>query len=292
MTWWQCALLLSLCAAAIKLVNQHFKQPAMPLMVWRGFGVASLAAPFFFVFGVPTSPLFWGLSAVNGVLAGFFDQRVFSAAARFGAGGLSRILALSTPVMFFLWWALHPEEAIHLAQFPWRLLAVLFFLSLCTGAAFILRRDAFDRTVFMYVLPAVICAAVLTIINKTAMSIGDFWVAATGYIVTVSFVAGAVNLMALLRKGWQHPETQSVLSRPVAIAGGLIVLFNITGMVLLASGLNNAPNPAFVGALITLDPLWIYMFNKWRKIPDDTHVAAGFVLLAGAIGLILVAGGR
>jgi hypothetical protein len=94
--------------AAFLLLNQHFRIPARVLMLWRGFGVFAVLLPAALLVGSwPAAPAFYLLTLASGLLIGIFDRMNFHAVMQYGAGAVSRLMALCLPVSFVLWGLLH-----------------------------------------------------------------------------------------------------------------------------------------------------------------------------------------
>ncbi len=52
-----------------------------------------------------------------------------------------------------------------------------------------------------------------------------------------------------------------------------------------------APNPGYVTALLLVAPIFVYVLNRTRKIPDDVSVKAGFSMIFFLLLLILLVNG-
>ena len=53
-----------------------------------------------------------------------------------------------------------------------------------------------------------------------------------------------------------------------------------------------APNPGYVVALLLVAPIFVFVLNRYGKIPDDVSVKAGFSMIFFLLMLILLVNGN
>jgi len=282
--WWHIGgLLMGIGQAAYLLINQHFRIESRLLMYWRGFGIAALALPLALLAGPwPHDVWFYFFAAATGILVGFFDRLIFQFSAQYGAGIVSRLLALCLPLAFIFWLALHPAHMNTLASKPhiW-LLPVALLGTL--ASVLLLKRDPVSRTAVIALVPLYLLGASIDVLNKTAMQHGNGMPGFILYAVIVSLMAGIVTLL------WPRKSAAPVTANALAAVwqgGALIVIIGGAYVVLKASSISSAPNPAFITALNLTGPFWVMVWNIWRKHPDSTNLWAGFGCVASALLLV------
>lgn len=272
--------------AAFVLVNQQFRLQPRLLMIWRGFGAALLGLPLLVWYGhIPTNPLFYFVVLINGVLVGIGDRQMFHNVLHLGAGSVSRLIILTLPLAFTGWQLLHPESLSLLLAKPhaWLLAPALLGT---LASLYLLKRDPVSAAALWVMLPNILVYAVVDILNKTAFLYGHGFGAYLSYIITVSFIAGLLNLL------WPTPGAEPLqlrslftpqLRRGGSLIAGVVVIFSL----LKTASFANAPNPALPAALILTSPLWVLLWHRLRGIPDATSLWAGLGCLGSALLLVL-----
>ncbi len=274
--------------AAFLLLNQHFRIPARILMLWRGFGVFAVLLPAaLLVDSWPGQGLFYLLSAASGLLIGVFDRMSFHAVMQYGAGAVSRLMALCLPVSFVLWGLLHPGHFSGLAEKPLAFLIPLALLGVVVSLLF-MRRSPLGRVALVALIPAYFIGGAIDVLNKSAMLAGSGHGFGTylAYGSLTALVSGLVNLFWAEKDA--APLTLSdVFSPPILRGGSLVVACACVFLLLKTSSLVTAPNPAFLAALALLSPVWVILWNRFKQIPDDSNLLAGLGCVISAFLLVL-----
>lgn len=274
--------------AAFLLLNQHFRIPARILMLWRGFGVFVVLLPVaLLVNSWPDRGVFYLLSAASGLLIGVFDRMSFHAVMQYGAGAVSRLMALCLPVAFVLWGLLHPGHFSDLAAKPLAYLIPLALLGVVVSLLF-MRRSPLGRVALVALIPAYFIGGAIDVLNKSAMLAGSGhgFGAYLAYGSLTALVSGLVNLFWAEKDA--HPLTAAEVFGPHVLKGGsLIVTCACIFLLLKTSSLVTAPNPAFLAALALLSPVWVILWNRVRHIPDDSNLLAGLGCVLSAFLLVL-----
>lgn len=284
--WWHAGgLLMGLLAAPYFIVNQHFKVEPRLLMIWRGLGSALLLAPVLAWAGeIPQDKIFYLASIGAGCCIAAFDRFMFTAAATYGAGVTSRLTALCVPLAFLFWLGLHPEHLFvlqgkaHIALLPLALAGSI-------ASALVMKRDPLSRNAVIGLLPVYFLGATIDVFNKTAMQHASGLSAFATYGIITALLAGGINL-CWPTKGGQPISRKQFFSPTVMLGGGMIMCITATYVLIKASSLASAPNPALVGALNLTAPFWVMMWNLWRKHPDNTNIWAGFGCVGSALLLV------
>lgn len=284
--WWHIGgLLMGIVQAAYLLLNQHFRIEPRLLMIWRGFGTALLLAPLALYLSPPAVPLFYVLSILTGLCIGVFDRLLFQASAQYGAGQVSRLLALSIPLAFVFWLALHPAHLQTLLARPYIALAPLAMLGLL-GSALALRHDAVSWQVTRALLPVYLLGAMIDVLNKTATQQASGLAAFVTYGTITALVSGLLNLL------WPNRQApalhwKQLVAPQVRIGGFLAVLTVSTYLLIKTASLSQAPNPAFISALNLTAPVWVLLWNRLQRVQDSGDLRAGLACVISAVLLIL-----
>lgn len=287
--WWISGLVASLGMAGFILFNQQARLNPLHLMVWRGMGVSMLFLPFALMAGLPRDPDFYLAMLVSGVCISFFDYRMFKGVRQFGAGSMSRLQPLGIIFLFVSWVIFSPAYRTHFAALD--LLhagGIIGCLLAAVVALFFVRCHPVGRDVVAYMLPMFIALVGIDIGLKVAITIAPPPQGVMAVPVFNSFVAGIISLVRCYRQEPDFSVRQlfdPAITKFLWLFLGLFVVMSIGKQYSIAA----APSPAYVMALTALNALWIYLFNRFRKISDDSNIKAEAVFVISIIGLILLA---
>jgi len=282
--------------AIYTLFNQHYKLNGYVLGIWRGFGISLAFMPFLYFFPVPESAYYWFLLIFQGLLIGVYDSHLFFASADFGAGPTSRFMAITALVTTFLWWFLTPEQFEHLLGNGTVFISLILVLFGFTVSYWQMVQSPVSQKLVRYILPAVFALAGMSIATKeiAVHSQSGVWGAITYYLVVALFVSGCYNLFFYFRTQKKHGFKQfaaDVFNRRTVWPGIYMVAFSAALITAKTLALRVAPNPGYVTALLLVAPIFVYVLNRTRKIPDDVSVKAGFSMIFFLLLLILLVNG-
>jgi len=71
----------------------------------------------------------------------------------------------------------------------------------------------------------------------------------------------------------------------VSFIGAVIFFTLVSGLGLSFSA---APNPSYVVAMMSLNVVWIYLYHRYKGIPDKSNVRAGIFFVLSTVGLVLL----
>lgn len=287
--WWQIGgLLMGLVQAVYLLINQHFRISARILMLWRGFGVFALMFPVALYLGHwPNTSSFYLLIIASGLLIGIFDRMTFQATAQYGAGVVSRLLALCLPVGFLLWGVLHPGHFALLAEKPLAFLIPVALIGVVLSVLF-MRRSPLGHTALMALIPTYFIGGTIDVLSKTAMLAGQ----GHGFVIFMVYGSLTALISGLVNVFWRERSMPPVklgdVFSPTIIRGGVSAVLVVTVYLLLkTSSLVTTPNPAFLAALNLMAPFWILLWNRLKNVQDDSNLWAGLGCVISAFMLIL-----
>ena len=296
MLWVIDSLVYGFFTAIYTLFNQHYKLNGYVLGIWRGFGISLAFMPFLYFFPVPESAYYWFLLIFQGLLIGIYDSHLFFASADFGAGPTSRFMAITALVTTFLWWFLTPEQFEHLLGNGTVFISLILVLFGFTVSYWQMVQSPVSQKLVRYILPAVFALAGMSIATKeiAVHSQSGVWGAITYYLAVALFVSGCYYLFFFLRTQYKRGFKQfaaDVFNRRTVWPGIYMVAFSAALITAKTLALRVAPNPGYVTALLLVAPIFVYVLNRTRKIPDDVSVKAGFSMIFFLLLLILLVNG-
>ncbi len=295
MLWIINGLLYGFFTALYTLVNQRHKFNGYVLGIWRGFGVALIFMPFLLFLPPQTDAFVWALLIFQGWMIGIYDSHLFFASARFGAGATSRMMALSAPVTALLWWALTPKLFFDLFSNGNVFITILLTLFGFTFCYWQMIKIPLNRKIVEYVAPAIFALAGMSIAAKEIAMLGEnVWINIVYYLAVAAFVSGCYNTICYLKS--EKPTRQdffnTVFDRRLIAVSAYIISFSAALITSKTMAMRLAPNPGYVVALVLTAPLFVFFLNKYRRIPDNISVKAGFSMLFFLILLMLLVTGN
>lgn len=281
--------------ALYTLVNQQYKFNGYILGIWRGFGIALIFLPFLFFLPVQTSAYNWFLLIFQGWLIGIYDSHLFFASADFGAGPTSRTMAVTALVTTALWWIITPHLFFDLAENGNVFITLLLVLFGFTVSYWYMIKSPVSKAVAEYMTPAVFALAGMSIATKEIAMMGqNVWANIAYYLVVATFVSGLYNTVFFIkhnRPGFRGFFKQ-VFNRKIVGVGVYIISFSAALIASKTMAMRLAPNPGYVVALVLTAPVFVFVLNKYNKIPDNVSVKAGFAMLFFLVLLMLLVNGN
>lgn len=296
MLWVINGLIYGFFTALYTLVNQKYKMNGYLLGIWRGFGISVIFLPFLlYNFPWPQTSYHWSMLIIQGLCIGYYDSHLFFASANYGAGSTSRVMSLATLITCVSWWILTPsgfEALLADGSVFITLILILFGFSLSCWYMF---KDKISRDVFDYMLLVILALSIMSIITKELAVHGStVWPAITYYLVIPTFVSGCYN--TLFYVATEKPGFvgffKNVFSKKAVGVGLYIVSFSTALITAKNIALRLAPNPGYVMALVLTAPIFVFLLNKYNKIPDNVSVKAGFSMIFFLVLLVILVNGN
>ena len=284
--WVLCALAVSFLGAAQVQANQIFQMQGMALVFVRSVFACILLAPVAAWLPWPHVPQFYvfalGVSLLN--LVG--DVTVFKAAGRFGGRLTSVFLPLKIVGAFVVWLAIDPAYTHALLAEPFKLAGVVAcLLGCCAGLLFMRRNDA-SWAALLFLLPAGAAYTLADVGSKITMQGHDLLAAAAAMTCLSMGLHCMLSFLALKTTG--H-SPKALLADRAHRKAGLFLGIMTTGLIaFLFAGFATAENPAYVTAVSLLTVAWLTLYNRLRGHDDHASPLAIGVLVAAAVGLVLV----
>ena len=290
MTWFFWAVVASIAAAILAELNRVFRQEPQLLNAWRSTIAAIMLAAAFPLMDFPnfeTHKNFYIVAAIDGAVMAIGMILFFQLAQQKAGRVTSMVLPLAAVGAYITWWIIAPHDRPDLVDEPMRVITAVFSLVLITLAMQKIRGSDASWESFVVVLPIGIAFGVVDALTKYVMKDDiDLYALSLAYTFFAAVICAAVAWGAVLKE----PE------------GGRITKFNDkqllwagfwagfwTALMFLAStfAVTMAINPTYAGVIMAMTPIWLYLYNYFRRVPDSTSPIASFLIMLGAIGLLL-----
>lgn len=288
--WAFYALFMSLMLAATAEANRNFKVDGTILNFWRYVMGVIFLVPVVTFIEWPKPSLFYAGAVLAGVVGSIGRAVQFNLAAKH----CGRVATMYMPMQvfggFFLWMMVDPSAAERYANNPLLLAGVLICFMVIGGAMFAVRRNDVGWHTLIMVAPLGILYAVSDVVTKSVLEELPHHIGLVAVIYTfISMVTGTMVTGSFLmqnksrRLTWDKLVTFRHIKLGSLFAVGIIVNFS-----LFVIAVKDVPNPAYLSAIFMLTPVWLLLYNRLRKVPDDASPIAGTVIALAALFLILI----
>ncbi len=291
MTWIPFALALPIFAAAIPLINEHFKVNPIHLVIFYRIMAIFLFLPVLFIFPLPEDPYFYLFVLIAGLIGMYFDTMYFSSAATAGAGVTARVLPFVVLIGFVLWLCVDPEMIQTYIQKPIKGAGIICSFAMATYFALRLKSCPLSLRTIKLLLPAILLGSITIVLGKLAMDHSPpisgpyFYVLIQSIFIVPPYIA-AINLK-FCRRHLPMTVAGPIFTKQICIAGLSVGLSWSLLMIFKYTAFSRAENPAYVSLFELLSPLLISIFYMIRKQKETTDVIAGFGIIASVALLII-----
>lgn len=290
MDWVIWAVISSFFAALLAESNKVFRLDAQMLNAWRSVFAALLFAAVWPSTAWPEfseNVKFYAVAVVSGVVSGIGMVMFFHLSARKTGRVTSMVLPLAAIGSYALWWVMAPEERPDLGETPFKaLLAVLSALTVCLALQKVRENDAGWES-FLIVLPLGLALGAVDTLTKWVMGAGyDIYALGVAFsLLSMVVTAVVAGVAAIPVPAGGRP--MAFTDRRLLWGGFWCGLWTAARFLTGVFALSKAPNPTLPGIFLALAPLWLYALNYFRNIPDDSAPVPGFLIMLGAVGLLL-----
>lgn len=283
--WFALSLISSAFAASLAEANRVRKHDAVLLNAWRATFAAILLAFLFPWMAWPDDRSFYIVAAIDGLTAVVGMTLFFLLAARQSGRVTSMSIPFSVMVAYLGGWlalpAGRPDFMAHPVQSGVSALAVaamFFFLQK-------IRRNDNSWDSFRLVLPMGVMFGVMFVVRKIILGHVEhlFPIALSYTFVTALACALASWALAALRLN----RGDVLLPSGMALSGFVCGLFWTAMFLTMLMAMAVASTPALPAALMTLTPVWLLVYNRLRRIPDDASPRASLGMIAASAVLLL-----
>lgn len=265
-------------------INKHYKTDGFELNTFRAGIATILFLPALPLMEWPRIPEYYLVLLLEAAVSVVCMMAQYNLAAKKNG----RIACLHQPIVilitFALWLALSPEQRQFFLDNPQNALYVGIGFTLFIFSLFAVRKNDAGWLALMAVIPIAVLYSVMAVISKIALEHGENML---GISLNFVFLCNLLMLIMSLplylsrQKGRLHPPLSTVKSSSgVAVFHSLSWLFYCLAVI-------GTPNPAYVGVITGLAPLWFLIYYKIRKHEDDASPMAGLVMGVAAIIVLI-----
>ncbi len=286
MEWIFLAFIGSLFAGCSQMLNQHWQLNGRGLVLFSRAFMALFLVPGLFFITWPTAPLFYLLSALNGVIVCYSDTRIYNLVSKYGGGSISRSLPLSVVWVFVIWVVISPMTLSGYIARPLISLGLLSSIILCVICTIKMRQGPLDREVLLEMAPVLIAFGSVDIINKMAMDMAPNYHGIYLYIFIQS-TALLLSFYAFSRYDKNFLTVFNWRDQRYIKAGLVLFLTSVAYIIFKNTAFVFADNPGYVSTVLLLSPVWITLYNKIIRYPDQTNIRYGLGIVLGVILLTI-----
>lgn len=294
MEWYVTAIAFSLFLAMRSDVNRRYKLDGLRLIFWQSLFVTVLLTPFAFMLEWPAyGTLFYPIAVITSILVmmGMTIKNNLSAQHNGRVANLE--MPIKTFVLFFFWMLIDENILKYYTENPAEMAGAVSMLLIASYALNKMRKGDVGWHVFVQIVPLTLIASVGDALTKYALDFAenDPWpfIFVFIYITQLGSFALAGFIIYFRPKFAKHGEVVPKLIVPNMIkASAIIGVLTLLMLITFYHALYASPNPAYVGALGMLTPIWLLVYHKLKGIPDDANPVMGAIMVLSALGLILI----
>lgn len=300
MDWFLLSLIASLALAIRSDVNRRLKLDGFRLNFWRSVFSALMLLPFVFIADFPSiedNPLFYILALITSVVSMVATTIKFNLASQHNG----RVANLEGPLKaftaFFIWLLIDPESLQDLIDRPFIALGVISMMCLATYAMNGMRRHDASWQAFLMIGPMGLLVGILDGVFKLAMPEGSSFALISGYLFIVFGVSSVIAFPViwfrrnLKRRVWllgEFGDGKPIVVPGMIMAGFWTALLTVIPAVALFKAFILSPNPGYPSAIMMMIPIWLLVYHKIRKIPDDASPFMGTLMVLSGVGLVII----
>ncbi len=278
--WWVPALIASFFIAGAAEVNRRFKMGGRRLSFWQFALSVSLLSPTILLADWPMSPYFYAVAFINGMVMSYATIIQLRLAADYNG----RIASLTHPFKiifaFFIWAAMNKVQGLVTFDNALQMVGVNAVLIVMLASFLYMAREKMNIAIFKNILPISLMFAILDIGMKMVLEEGLSSVFVYVFIATLSAALTVFSFMA-------YRGRKKALWIPNKIKAGLILaLCNVSGMLCFVTAIQASDNPSYPTIVTLLSGVWLLIFYRLKKVPDNMSPAMGTLLVFCAMLLI------
>lgn len=280
--WWLFALFKAWGGAGTVLLTERQTRSSVEL-VWLRSLCASIIFSGCFYFPLPEDLKFYIYAFLVGFCVFLGDKIIFHSCQLFGALAVSRFMPLSIFGSFALWLAVDDKQLSVLLSSPVLFASILMSLFGAIIAISKMRKGSgIANAAFIALLPTIVIFALCDLFATLAVQSQSPFIGAAyfAFFVTLSTFICSTSYLFFKEKNLKPVKVDF----KIALLLGVLHAASSFGMM---SAFYFSPNPGFVMALGLSVPLWVLMYHKFKKIPDDYgNMKAGLLFLFSALLLV------
>lgn len=273
-------------SAAMMLLQEKFRVNGYAVAFWNKAACLLIAFPFLLIYGLPASPVFYGLLFATSIIYAISDVVFFSAIPKNSAGAVSRLVPTASVIGFLSWFVIDPGLFGKYASEPYISGAV--FLTLCLFAffAFRLKKCVVTMQTLRDVWFVIFAATAGPLLTKLMTFHADMEQARYAY---VFFQAMMMMTMLLVYLFIRRPVSFGMFFARATWQRGLTIgVFGAGAVLLKFTSYYYVDNPAYIPAIIALDSVIILGVYGLRGKKSEGDVLSGLGIVVCAVALIVL----
>lgn len=291
--WWIAAFISCMFFGALVYLNQSYKLKSSLFIVYKGIGTILVLLPLISYFPAIRSPYFYLFAVIQGLLCAYFENRFLQAVKQYGIEMASAIQPISICITFIAWLLMTPTEIREIAQHPTYFIIIILCLRGIVFSILQLRKSKIGFQAFVSLMPCLFIVALIDILNKKILNIGDnnIYSAIYYYILIVNAIMGLANLFAYIRK-----DKVSDIFKFKNFKGALcLFVLALIAQIGRNVAIFEVSNPSYAVAIIYTYPMLIvggnllYMRSHRSFLYPKISVKIIGILAISIIGLIIFA---
>ena len=284
MIWVFFSLLAGLAYCVQSELNKHFKIDGFELNTFRSLFAVILLLPLIPLMEWPRIPEYYLVLLLESSISVVCMMAQYNLSAKKNG----RIACLPQPIAimltFMMWFALSPEQrAFFFGQPEKAALVGAGFLLFFFGLQSIRKNDA-GWSALLAVIPIAVLYSIMAVISKIALEQGDNML---GISLNFVFLCNVLMFLLSVPVYYGMKKASSLPKKIVFKASAYVALSHTFSWFFFCLAVILTPNPAYVGVITGLAPLWFLIYYKIRKIDDDASPVAGLILGAAALVILL-----
>lgn len=283
--WLPLALLASLIAAQNVEMNRRARQEGFRLNLWRT-GIAAIfwlcVSPFF---TWPQDGLFYAAAMFGGVamIIGFTIQNDLANKHN------GRVAILYMPIkavgVFVVWAMISPTAREHIFDKPLVAVGVIACLATMVAAMAEFRKNDVSWRSLRAIMPIVAVYGAGDILTRLVINPAELMQTLPAFFCVSTVTSTLVSLMLW---PWRPKREISSFNRKLAKDGAKASVCSTVNQMLFVISLVMAPSPAYASMILLLTPVWLLVYHRVVRIPDDANPIAGTVIVIAAVALMLL----
>ena len=280
--WWLPALIGSFVGALFAEANRRYQMGGRRLSFWQLGLSACFLFPIVLFMDWPTSPAFYGVAVVNGIAMSYGSIRQLRLAADYNGRIASLFAPVKVIIAFFLWMVLNYIKSEPIFDDPVQLWGICGVLATMVGAFIFMVRDKMNLQIFQHIIPVSLSYAILDIciklVNEPSMD------AVFVFVFIAMFSASSTVMAFMMYRG----KKKEMLEKKLVKAGAFMATCGVSSMLCFMFSLQAAENPAYPTVVMLLSSVWLLLYYRVKKVPDNISPLTGTVLVFCAISLVFL----
>lgn len=283
--WLPLALMSSLVAASNIEANRRAKQDGFRLNLWRTTLSSLMWLPLALFHHWPHDGMFYAAAMFSGVslIIGFTIQN--NLAARHNGRVALLYMPLKAVGVFLIWTAIDGQARAHLFERPWVAAGVLLCLGAIVAALAEFRKHDVSWSSLKAVLPVIVVYGAGDILARLNMAPGELVDRLVVFLAVMNMTSAMVSSLIW---PWRPKRQLPLFTKPLLLHGLRSGMAGNVNQVCFFISLVVAPNPAYPSMILLLTPVWLLVYHRLAKVPDDASPVAGTLMVVAAIVLMVL----